>query len=324
VNRTGIEYLDFTANPVVGCDMSLPCAEHCWARRMARRLRAAGLPQYQNVVDAQGNWTGKTAFCEEALRELLRRRKPATVGIGFMGDLFHESVPDIWIDRVFHTCAASPQHRFLILTKRSKRLAAYRQKFGMKGFLPNVGLGISASNQAEWEARAVDLLEKLAAMRFLSLEPLLGAVDISPWLRRWSGRGSGLPAPLAAALERLPDLNALDWVIVGGESGPGARPCHPDWVRSVRDQCQAAGVPFYFKQHGEFRPVAKHERLDLNVLLDRGRYVWRDGFSAGFLGPFNGRRLDDGDATLMLRVGKSSAGRLFDGREWLELPEMLK
>jgi protein gp37 len=316
MNRTGIEYLDFTSNPIVGCDMSLPCAERCWARRMARRLRSAGIKQYQDVVDREGNWTGKTAFNQTALEELLHRRQPAVIGLGFMGDVFHESVPDEWLDRMFAVMALCPQHRFIMLTKRAQRMkvyvgnvasnrlsdwadlltgpaaiTAYAKALGTYRWpLPNLILGVSCEDQERADEQIPDLLATPAAMRFVSLEPLLGEVCLRDYLsdpEPCDGCG-GTHMLSSEQCDREPDMpmqfRGLDWVIIGGESGPGARPMHREWVRSIRDQCVAAGVPFLFKQWGEWMPVNLH------------------GISHQ-------------------RVGKKGAGRMLDGKLWDQRPE---
>ena len=207
---------------------------------------------------------------EPALLQPLRWKRPRRIFWNAHGDLFHPAVPDAWIDRVFAACALTPQHTHMILTKRSARMREYltarnenrpdcpitqaafwsiakpRGYRGNGGLctrpLPNVWLGVSVEDQTRADERIPDLLATPAAKRFLSCEPLLGPVDLGKLL-------SGLPVNAW-----LTWLDALDWVIAGGESGPGARPMHPDWARSLRDQCAAADVPFYFKQWGEWLP----------------------------------------------------------------------
>jgi len=299
--RSRIEWTEATWNPIVGCSIVSPGCTHCYAMRMAARIEAmarAGrlddegdvvrgakrLAHYDGLtktVKKKAVWTGKVALApEHILLKPLRRRKPTMWFVNSMSDLFHEDLPDEWIDRVFAVMALCPQHTFQVLTKRSKRMRDYlttvahephrntvRRFAGAfstlrtplpKDFnvpLPNVWLGVSAERQQEADERIPDLLATPAAVRFVSAEPLLGALDLTPWL-----------------------TGVLDWVIVGGESGPGARPMHPDWVRSIRDQCVSAGVAFFFKQWGA---------------------------------PLNGH----GDPS---QVG--AAGRLLDDREWNEMP----
>jgi protein gp37 len=336
MNKTSIEYLDFTSNPIVGCDMSLPCAERCWARRMAHRLKSAGVRQYQDVVDREGRWTGKTAFNEAALTDLLKKRKPATVGLCFMADAFHESVPDEWLDRMLAVVALTPNVRYILPTKRAKRMRRYcstegrhmplldtivryhgAAKWEAPGWpLPNLALMLSASNQAELNARMDDFLATPAALRVLSLEPMLGTAYLNPIL------------PCSCSLPIRPnhprclacggagnDMPHLGWVICGGESGPGARPMPPEGPRKVRDDCVAAGVPFTFKQWGAWAPCLTAGRLvpeqhaKCRRISITGRDVTRDV-----------SLWVDSDA-VMHPATEKAAGRLLDGKIWDQRPE---
>jgi protein gp37 len=208
-----IEWTESTWNPVTGCTkISSGCA-HCYAERMARRLMAMGQPNYRNGF-------GVTVH-EHALRLPLGWKKPQVIFVNSMSDLFHEDVPLDFIRRVFDMMQRADWHLFQVLTKRSRRLAE------LAPLLPwpvNVWIGVTVES-ADCVHRIDDLREAPAAVRFLSLEPLLGP---------------------------LPNLNldAIDWVIVGGESGPGARPMTEAWARDLRDQCSRTGVPFFFKQWG--------------------------------------------------------------------------
>lgn len=218
MSTTKIEWADDVWNPVTGCTKVSPGCAHCYAERMAKRLKAMGKAKYRN---------GFQVTChEDSLDEPLRWKKPRRIFVCSMSDLFHDEVPETFIQSVWEIMAGAPQHTFLILTKRPQRM---RQTLGW--VLPNVHVGFSASTQADLEAGFDDLLSTPAAVRWLSLEPLLEVVD--PCLRNWHS-------------ERY----HIDWVVVGGESGPGARPMDPDWARLIRDDCQAAGVPFYMKQLG--------------------------------------------------------------------------
>lgn len=341
MNKTKIEYLDFTSNPIVGCDMTLPCAERCWARTMAFRLRCAGVPAYQQVIDKEGRWTGKTAFVESELQALLRRRKPATVGLSFMGDVFHESVPDAWLDQMLAVVALTPHLRYILPTKRAKRMREYllnlervaadwqkrldekgTKREGGKPFnassvlnikwlhagagrafpdspwpLLNLALMLSASNQQELDDRAGDFFETPAALHILSLEPMLGEVDIAGWLS-----GHGKPEWDAGGDIHRPFYGKLPkWVIVGGESGPGARPMPPEWLRVIRDQCIAAGIPYFHKQNGEWATTPTE------IVTIRTKY---EDVPVG-----------DGTHHRMFPVGKRAAGRLLDGKMWDQMPE---
>jgi protein gp37 len=251
---TKIEWTDETWNPVTGCTKVSPGCDHCYAERIVERFKGKGA--FENVT-----------LNEERLDAPLRWRKPRRVFVNSMSDLFHDSVPDEYIAKVFAVMALSPRHTFQVLTKRHARM---RSLLGAHGFwaqvglaaldlreiwlpaagvsldahaLPNVWLGVSVEDQKWADIRVPALLDTPAAVRFLSCEPLLGPVDIlHPYL---------VPGP-DCACERGGSVcdPTIDWVIAGGESGPGARPMHPDWARSLRDQCLAAGVPYFFKQTG--------------------------------------------------------------------------
>jgi len=210
---SSIEWTDSTWNPVTGCTKISTGCKNCYAERMALRLKAMGHPNYANGF--------VPTLHEHVLDAPLRWRKPRTVFVNSMSDLFHKRVPTEFILRLFEVMTRAKRHRFQVLTKRSGRLAA------LAGKLPwpkNVWVGVSVETVA-FTNRILDLLKVPAAVRFLSLEPLLG------------------PMP------NLP-LDGIDWAIVGGESGPRARPMRSEWVTGIRDQCVSAGVPFFFKQWG--------------------------------------------------------------------------
>lgn len=269
-----------------------------------------GTRGYADVI-TDGRWNGKTVLVESELDKPLHWKKPRTIFVCSMSDLFHRAVPFEWIDRVYAVMALCPQHRFLVLTKRPHRMAEYHSlikggfskgiaaKHHMPDFqwpLPNVWHGVTVCNQQEADEKIPMLLEVPSVKRFVSIEPMLGPVDIGMSIAtcdccpRWSSRlvklnqfvRTDLPSliPQEERMYAKPGiyrahsnkhgalsvqtekgllgikpaeftcLPKLDYVIAGGESGPGARPTHPDWVRSIRDQCQAAGVGFHFKQWG--------------------------------------------------------------------------
>jgi protein gp37 len=210
---SGIEWTESTWNPVTGCTKVSPGCKHCYAERMAERLQAMGQTNYVNGFEL--------SLQPHMLDLPLSWKKPQTIFVNSMSDLFHEEVPLTYIRRVFDVMERCPQHRFQVLTKRAARLAELAPRLPWP---PNVWMGVSVeSAQYRWRIRA--LREVPAAVRFLSLEPLLGPLG---------------PLP----------LKGIHWVIVGGESGRGARPMDPAWVRSVQRQCQRAGVSFFFKQWG--------------------------------------------------------------------------
>lgn len=310
-DKSKIEWTEATWNPVVGCSIVSPGCTNCYAMRMAERISrmtegATGLAgSYGDLtkrVNGKPVWTGALRFVEHNVMQPVRWKRPRMIFVNSMSDLFHESVRDEWIDRVFAVMALTPQHTFQVLTKRADRMRAYiaglparrRELDCHSGLdwcdwpLPNVWLGVSAEDQKRADERIPHLVETPAAVRFVSAEPLLGPIDFEPIVRDAVLRGK-----VAGSGGR--GTTPLDWIIVGGESGPGARPMHPDWARSIRDQCQAAGVPFFFKQHGEFVSVSMVE-----------------GEGPHFSFP---------DGATVRRIGKRAAGRLLDGQEHNEMPE---
>lgn len=291
MNKTKIEYLNFTWSPVTGCSPVSAGCEHCYARRMHER----------------GLWTSEIKPFSEVilhpyrLDEPLRRKKGARIGVAFMGDLFHEKVPDSFITSVFFTMSECPAHMFVVLSKRAQRmqqfLSAYRMAsgFGPDGPwpLPNVWLGVSVEDQPSADERIPLLLQTPAALRYVSYEPALGPVDFH------FGRLHGTPGDEGPTNLYTPK-DRISWVICGGESGPGARPMNPDWARSLRDQCQASGVPYYFKQWGEWAGYGQATKANGSDFSEAHR--WDSGI-------------------VSLRVGKKAAGCTLDGREWKEMPK---
>ena len=208
-----IEWTDATWNPVTGCNKVSPGCKVCYAERLSKRLKATGMVKYRNGFEV--------ALHPDALNIPLRWRKPRTIFVNSMSDLFHEKVPDKFVHDVFAVMEQAHWHRYQVLTKRPERVSALSDQLPWP---EQVWLGVSV--ESESYLHRIDLLRQSgAAIKFLSLEPLLGP------------------------LHEL-NLDGIDWVIVGGESGPGARPMEVEWAREIRDQCVAAGVPFYFKQWG--------------------------------------------------------------------------
>jgi protein gp37 len=324
---TGIEWTDATWNPVTGCTEVSPGCQHCYARTFAERWRGIPGHHFEHGFDVQ--------LRPDRLRLPLSWRRPRRVFVNSMSDLFHKDVPDDYIAAVFAVMALAERHTFQVLTKRHDRMRSLlsSRSFGhlvatvgrehligcqrdwlrvgaMLGGepLPNVWLGVSVEDQRWADIRIPALLETPAAVRFLSCEPLLGPVDLSPWVGPWlAGRVYASTEEFLTALANVPAGHTPDWVIVGGESGQHARPTDPAWVRSLRDQCTTVGVPFFFKQWGEWTPA---------------------GFGIGaFAAPERliGEPLDDlGHRQIVRRVGKKAAGRELDGRTWDELPEVTR
>lgn len=212
--ESAIEWTEHTWNPVTGCTKLSPGCKHCYAETMARRLKAMGAAGYENGFEL--------ALHPERLDQPLRRKTPTVYFVNSMSDLFHEGVPDEYIDRVLQVCVATPQHTYQVLTKRADRLPDF---FTSRACPPNVWLGVSVEDKKYGVPRIDHLRRVRAKVRFLSVEPLL------------------------EDLGKL-DLTGIHWVIVGGESGPKARPMSPQWAESVRRQAQAQKVAFFFKQWG--------------------------------------------------------------------------
>ena len=226
MTETAIEWTDTTWNPVAGCTIVSPGCSNCYAMRMAARLQAMGHAKYNGTTRQSGNravWTGRVNLDQRTLEAPLRWRRPRRVFVNSMSDLFHERVPDDFIREVWDVMGNATQHEFQILTKRPER-AANLLSGSEFSLIPNAWLGTSVET-ADFLHRIESLRRANAAIRFLSIEPLLGPVG------------------------KL-DLTDIHWVIVGGESGPKARPMQRDWVDEIHDQCINQGVAFFFKQWG--------------------------------------------------------------------------
>lgn len=301
-DKTKIEWSDATWNVITGCSPVSPGCANCYAAQLAgTRLKnhpsRAGLTK---CVNGKPVWTGEVRFNEEWLRQPLSWKKPRRIFVCAHGDLFHEAVKDEWLDQIFAVMAQASHHTFQILTKRPERMRCYLQAlyFGRlreveelkEGFLQNVWIGVTVENQEQAEARIPLLLQAQAEKHFISVEPMLGPIRIDTirtgiytYVLPLDGeclQSKNEDNPVDTYRDKCP---RIDWVICGGESGPNARPVHPDWVRSLRDQCKEARVPFFFKQWGEWWPSLDYTEK-------------------------------------MIRVGKTSAGRLLDGKEYLEVP----
>jgi protein gp37 len=307
-DNTKIEWTDATWNPITGCSVVSAGCKHCYAMKLAgTRLRTHPSRVGLTRDTAAGPvWNGKVRFNGEWLDQPLRWKRPRRIFVCAHGDLFHESVPDEWIDRVLGIMALAKQHTFQVLTKRVARMHDYlidvqvRNGIGGADYpedtpipkffhfpLPNVWFGVSAENQETADERIPHLLQCPAAVRFVSAEPLLGQIDLRQACAGHRWRDSD-------GVECCGVTRNLDWVIAGGESGVGARPMHPAWARSLRDQCRNANVPFFFKQWGEFASVSEV-----------------DG---------TGAHHSFADGATVRRVGKKRAGRLLDGVEHNGMP----
>ncbi|MFF9497213.1 DUF5131 family protein [Streptomyces flaveolus] len=332
-DRTTIEWTDSTWNPVTGCTKVSPGCDNCYAEAFSERWRGTDGHHFENGFDI--------TLRPDRLTLPLTWRTPRRVFLDSMSDLFHTDIPDAYIARVFAVMALAPQHTFQVLTKRHGRMKALlsRPTFwhlvadqGRKHFtgcqqdwlavdamlggkpLPHVWLGVSVEDQKRADLRIPALLQTPAAIRFLSCEPLLGPVWINEhiWEVCACCDGEGHDEACARCADghcESGHIRKLDWVIVGGESGRSARPMHPDWARSLRDQCKQNHVRFFFKQWGEYAPEDHgHERGHVTLLDVRDS----DPDGKGDHAPQ--------DAVRMRRVGKKSAGRVLDGRTHDALP----
>lgn len=336
--NTNIEWADRTWNPVTGCTRVSAGCDNCYAVGMTKRLEAMGQVKYLNLVnEGKSHFNGTVRYHEEELGKPLRWKKAQRIFVNSMSDLFHKEVPFEFIDRVLLTIAQCPQHTFMVLTKRPERMAEYFDGITSGSVserllmlpryaefhstvlnyrrgtpLANLWLGTSVENQATANERIPHLLKVPAAVRFLSCEPLLGPVDFRkvPGFNKCGQEGVDLVRNL--------------WVIAGGESGPNARPMHPDWARSLRDQCQAAGVPFFFKQWGEYLPWYEFQSSGVTDNYESSKYrvsIWNDDESEFEDYGFQSDESFDDEVCPMGRVGKKKAGRVLDGREWSEFPK---
>lgn len=295
-------YWDRPWSLVSSCTRCSPGCDHCWALAMEKRFHKG----IEGVIKTH----------PDRLDIPLRRKKPTVYAV--WNDLFHEDVPDSFQYEVYKTMIQNKQHTYLVLTKRPHNMARFLSPencFARPEF-PHIWHGATICNQPEADAKIPDLL-RVPGKKWLSIEPMLGPVDLSEWLHKmipWAtaggpnecahGYAEGIPCPTCNP--------KLDCIVLGGESGPGARPLYPDWVRSVRDQCIAAGVPYFFKGWGEWVDFLQ---TDTNFNPTRTNRIWlrEDGTQ-------NDHDRNDGISALVHRVGTKRSGRLLDGQEWNELP----
>lgn len=386
-DKTGIEWTDATWNPIRGCSRVSDGCRHCYAETQAARIiamdRGRGVPEgqgsYDGLLAKGGQWNGQITFVPELLSQPVRWQRPRRIFVNSMSDLFHENVPEEVIQKIFAIMAVATQHTFQILTKRPERMAEVLGNKDLRWIaeavgelteagiipagahsltwpLPNVWLGISVEDQATADSRIPALLDTPAHRRWLSMEPLLGPVDLSEWISptlhcsacggsygvknaipdpdghpmgkdecaecgapncmttTWGEKAEAEGCPDDVEPEEWNGGLGIDWVVVGGESGEKARPMHPRWATDLRDQCREAGVPFLFKQWGEWAPRSRcyHTLSNGKVAseIDPGSTRWPT-IRLTFAGN-NGWDLahaGEGDEVYMQRVGKRLAGR---------------
>jgi protein gp37 len=341
---TKIEWTDATWNPITGCAVVSPGCTNCYAMKLAG-TRLKHHPSREGLTkDTKAGpvWTGEVRLNRHWLDQPLRWTRPRMIFVCAHGDLFAEGVDQVWIDHVFAVMALAPQHTFQVLTKRPERMREYM--LGMssrRGFiagygalvrggnlpdhyeaafeaiakpLPNVWLGVSVEDQKRADERIPILLDTPAAVRWISAEPLLGPLDLVTFL--------GGTLRIGNISIKVPAVR-LDWVVAGGESGPDARPMHPDWARSLRDQCAAAEVPFLFKQWGEWAPqVGAVDGWTIPDDPEISRIDHRDWEENHWGEPYRPMWCDDLEDDTVSRVGKRYAGRLLDGVEHNGFPEV--
>jgi protein gp37 len=318
--KTGIEWTDTTWNPIAGCFVASPGCKNCYAVeaawRMMRHPNEKVASKYAGTVELNANgvkcWTGEVRLVERTLLEPTKERTPMRIFVNSMSDAFYEKLSDEQIAKIWAGMALAPWHDFQVLTKRAERMrdwlrdprtpdlvAAEIARLEPGAVLSawpvsNVWVGVSIEDQVRANERLPSLLDCPAAVRFVSAEPLIRPVSLMVALEQHGGKNA---SDLASA--------GLHWVIVGGESGQDSRPMHPDWARSLRDECVGAGIKFFFKQVGEWS-WERHSGDDYlcdGIMSDGGRV------SVGTPG-----------SQTVVKVGTDKAGKLLDGREWQEFP----
>lgn len=348
---TKIEWSDKVWNCIRGCSIVSDGCRFCYAMRQAHRFNFEGGPyQGLTVLTSTGpKWNGDVTLLPDKLGDPMRWKKPARIFVNSMSDVFHEGVDDSFIDRIFGVIQLCPQHIFQILTKRPERMMQYMNEPGRGGKVmeaaareafdqdtlvsrhgklpetaeyhweasnqlgqsvitvktgtwppPNAWLGTSVENQKTFVERMEYLVATKASVRWLSVEPLLGPIDASVVIH---------PSGWVATAYALANTH---WVVVGGESGPGARPMHPEWACTLRDQCNTRGIPYFFKQWGDWSPQAANGFTQWPV-IEPNKPV---------LLPAHPGRQGQDSHQVMVRLGKHKAGRVLDGREWNEYPRI--
>jgi len=291
---------------VDGCTPVDPACDHCWRARYAHRFDEVGAHHY--LTTNNGQFNGEIELRSDRYDLPLNRKKPTAYFI--LNDLYHEKVPANFITRAYEVMEACPQHVFIVCTKRPERIDSvlYEEegRFYMGGgdYLHNVWHLTTAGNQEMADKRIPDLLKLRQAspgwpVLGVSIEPMLGPIELDKkYFKRWNAQIPGKEMGFM--------LNDINWVVLGGESGPGARPMRREWATDVRDQCKSAGVPFFFKQWGEYLPAGQEQ---MSGVLER-----MDGWTRDYVIHCSEDEV--------FHVGKKAAGRLLDGREWNELPEV--
>lgn len=346
---TLIEWTDATWNPITGCSVVSPGCTNCYAMRLAGTRLKHHPSRVGLTVNSKAGpvWTGEVRLNRQELHKPAEWKRPRRIFVCAHGDLFAEKVPDDWILDVLTVIASNPRHHFQVLTKRADRMRdvmsrpdlledIYANWSGFSGSprevwswpLHNLWLGVSVEDQRRADARIPDLLDTPAAVRWISAEPLLGAVDLlnvtgatsdTAALARNALNGS-FWRPGANRVLNGPSSARLHWVVAGGESGRDARPMHPDWVRKLQRQCAAHRVPFFFKQWGEWCPAIADHNVSGDRMPETGeKFTWigwdgktKNPSAHGLLAP----------VMAVARMGKKQAGRRLDFVEHTNYPEV--
>ncbi|TIR00865.1 DUF5131 family protein [Mesorhizobium sp.] len=337
-DKSAIEWTDATWNPITGCSVVSPGCTNCYAMKLAgtRLKNIASRKGLTRDSKAGPVWTGEVRLNRPWLWQPFDWKKPRRIFVCAHGDLFAENVPDEWILDVFTVMAAADHHTYQVLTKRTERMREFVSRrdllddiygnwYTFSGGarevqswpLHNVWLGTSTEDQKRADERLPELLATPAKVRFVSAEPLLGPLDISKYMRPLCDRCPPWEVPCRIGCQHC---TRLDWVIVGGESGPGARPMHADWARSLRDQCVNNRVPFFFKQWGSFNQVYDREVEDPD--WRRCNVVERATPNGQWLNLAGGQGFHGDRVVRVDRVAKKLAGRMLDGVEHSAMPEI--
>lgn len=349
-DNTKISWAEATWPISTGCKKVSPGCDSCYAATLTGG-RLAHLPAYAGLASG-GDFTGEVRLLPDRLDWPLRWTRPRRIFVASMSDAFHRDVPDEYLAKVFAVVALAPQHTFQFLTKRHGRMrsllssptfpdmvaqagdelhvkAKPAARDGWRGSLRawampftwplrNAWMGVSVEDQRWADIRIPALLQTPAAVRWISAEPLLGPVSLHRYLPTHPSGAGNYPARFItdqypAEFAQWKRDTGLSWVVAGGESGPGARPMHEEWARTLRDQCAAAGVPFHYKQRGVWTDADGGVRPGDVFLSENGM---RDDVDDDYICASN-----ESDATLLRRVSKKTAGRELDGREWNEYPD---
>ena len=315
-----IEWCDHTFNPVVGCAKVSPACDSCYAEQWAKRTGQPSLWNGERRRTTPENWRQPLKWQASARRFMDEHGRRQRVFCASLSDVFDNQWEPTWRMDLYALIGMTPDLDWLLLTKRPQNIAKMMPPPRGIPFFPNVWLGCTTENQEEADRRIPHLLAVPAAVHFLSCEPLLGPID--PKFRQSDENDPYMAYDALRGHMIGPDdvgLPKVDWVIAGGESGPNARPTHPDWARGLRDQCVAAGIPYFFKQWGNWAPHLDRDKDDPDWRAPYTHMEHSDKFcflnAAGGCG-FHGERL-----YVMERSSKSAAGHLLDGREWREFPE---